>query len=60
MPKLDSSGPEGLGARSGRKLGKCSKISEPEKEQRLGVGMGERRQSGGGIGMAKRLKSGLK
>lgn len=60
MPKLDGSGPEGVGARSGRKLGNCSKISDDEKLQKLGKGMGEKRNSGGGKGNGKRLKSGLK
>jgi hypothetical protein len=39
-------------------LGKCSKVSEEEKRQKLGRGMGKRLKSGGGKGDGKRLKSG--
>jgi len=58
MPKLDGTGPDGDGSRSGRKLGKCSKLSDKEKLQKLGKGMGKKRKSGVGIGKGKRLKSG--
>lgn len=59
MPKLDGKGPEGDGSRSGRKLGNCKKNnSDEEKLQKLGKGMGEKRNSGGGKGKGKRLKSG--
>lgn len=57
MPKLDGKGPEGQGPQTGRKLGKCSNASEEEKLKHLGKGMGEKRNSGGGKGMGKRLKS---
>jgi hypothetical protein len=60
MPKLDGTGPEGQGTGSGRKLGKCSTATEDEKLQQLGKGMGGKRKSGGGAGLGKRLKSGLK
>lgn len=60
MPKLDSRGPEGEGSHSGRNLGECSKTTEEEKLQKLGKGMGKKRNSGGGKGQGKRLKSGLK
>ncbi|MCX6234106.1 MAG: DUF5320 domain-containing protein [Bacteroidetes bacterium] len=60
MPKLDGTGPEGEGSRSGRKLGKCSNATEKEKLKKLGKGMGKKRLSGGGEGKGKRLKSGLK
>ncbi len=59
MPMLNGKGPAGQGSGTGRKLGKCSKLSEEEKLQHLGKGMGEKRKSGGGIGMGKRLQSGL-
>lgn len=59
MPQLDGSGPEGEGSRSGRNLGKCSTASNDEKLQKLGKGMGAKRNSGGGKGKGKRLKSGL-
>ncbi len=58
MPHLDGAGPEGEGSQTGRKLGKCSKLSDKEKLQKMGKGMGKRRKSGGGEGRSKRLKSG--
>ena len=58
MPKLDGTGPEGDNSRSGRILGNCSKATDEEKLQKLGKGMGEKRNSGGGKGKGKRLKSG--
>ena len=60
MPKLNGKGPEGLGFGTGRKLGRCSNLSSEEKLQQLGKGMGEKRKSGGGTGLGKRLKSGIK
>jgi len=57
MPKLDGTGPEKDGSRSGRKLGNCGTATEDEKLQKLGKGMGKKRHSGGGIGKGKRLKS---
>ncbi len=58
MPKLDGTGPEGKGAGTGRKLGKCSKISDDEKAKQLGKGMGKRRKVGGGKGKGNRSNSG--
>jgi hypothetical protein len=58
MPKLDGKGPEGQGARTGRKIGNCSITTDDEKLQKLGIGMGKRRKEGGGEGEKKRLKSG--
>lgn len=58
MPKLDGTGPEGDGSRSGRKLGNCSNASDDEKLQKLGKGMGKKRHSEGDKGKGKRLKSG--
>jgi hypothetical protein len=59
MPKLDGTGPEGKGSASGRKLGNCNtELSEEEKINHLGVGMGKRRKEGGGDGHKKRLKGG--
>ena len=57
MPNIDKTGPEGNGPDSGRKLGECSSMSNDEKLQKLGKGMGKRRKSGGGCGQGKRLKS---
>lgn len=57
MPKLDGTGPEGQGPGTGRKLGTCSQAPDEEKLKKLGKGMGKKRQSGGGKGQGKRLKS---
>lgn len=56
MPKLNGSGPEGKGPKTGRGLGKCKKTSFEELFERLGKGMGKRRKAGGGEGQGKRLK----
>ncbi|OPZ97182.1 MAG: hypothetical protein BWY70_01567 [Bacteroidetes bacterium ADurb.Bin408] len=58
MPKLDGSGPEGKGPGTGRKLGKCSKLNNEEKLQKMGKGMGKKRKTGGGQGKGLRLDSG--
>lgn len=60
MPQLNGTGPEGKGAGTGRKLGKCGEETAEEKLQKLGKGLGEKRRSGGGKGKGNRLKSGLK
>jgi hypothetical protein len=59
MPRLDGTGPDGKGPGTGRKLGRCSDATSEEKIQKLGKGMGRKRNSGGGQGKGKRLKSGL-
>lgn len=56
MPKLNGTGPEGKGPKTGRGLGECEKKSFKELLQKLGKGMGKRRKSGGGKGQGKRLK----
>lgn len=60
MPKLDGTGPSGEGSQTGRKLGKCSDKTAEEKLQKLGKGLGKKRNSVGGKGKGNRLKSGLK
>jgi hypothetical protein len=60
MPHLNGTGPEKQGAKTGRGLGQCRKVSDNEAIEKLGKGMGLRRKSGGGQGQGKRLKSGLK
>ena len=60
MPRLDGTGPEKQGSKTGRGLGKCATVSADEALEKLGKGMGLRRKSGGGEGQGKRLKSGLK
>ena len=59
MPKLDGMGPDGKGPKTGRKLGKCEKISDKKALKKLGKGLGLRRKRGGGEGRGKRLKSDL-
>mgnify|MGYP005621218669 CR=1 FL=1 len=56
MPKLNGTGPEGKGPKTGRGLGKCEEKSFEERLQKLGKGQGKRRKSGGGTGQGKRLK----
>jgi len=57
MPRLDGTGPDGEGPRTGRKLGKGSDASPEEKLQKLGKGMGRKRNSTGGKGKGKRSSS---
>lgn len=57
MPHLDGAGPDDLGSKTGRGLGKCKENQDDELLKKLGKGMGKRRNSGGGKGKGKRLKS---
>jgi hypothetical protein len=57
MAHLNSTGPEEKGAQTGRALGLCT-IKASGRLDKLGIGMGLRRKSGGGKGNAQRLKSG--
>ncbi len=59
MARLDGTGPEGKGSKTGRGLGKCSSESSDKKLEKLGVGMGKRRRDDDCDGGGKRLKSGL-
>lgn len=56
MPKLDGTGPDGKGSKTGRKLGTC-KNSDSDDTSKLGKGQGKKRKSGGGTGKGKRLKT---
>jgi len=56
MPKMNGTGPDGQGPRTGRGLGKCKDVSGNEQEKKIGKGMGKRRKAGGGQGMGKRLR----
>lgn len=47
MPKMNGTGPEGEGPKTGRGLGKCNNVSQEELLQKLGKGMGKRRKAGG-------------
>ena len=60
MPHLDGTGPKGTGDSKGRKLGNCANTPEEKIVNKLGIGMGKRRKTGGGIGNKKRLQSGIK
>jgi hypothetical protein len=60
MPYLDRTGPLKRGQKSGRCLGYCHKMTESEVSEKVGIGMGLRRKSGGGQGLGKRLKRWLK
>lgn len=57
MPHLDNTGPEGQGQGTGRQLGRCSNLTENEKLQVLGKGLGKKRKAKGSQGFGKRLKS---
>lgn len=60
MPQLNKTGPKKGGKKTGRGLGLCREMNESEAIEKLGKGMGLRRNGGGGNGLGKRLKSGLK
>ena len=57
MSHLNHKGPDGLGPKTGRKLGNCKKNETEQKEiGELSKGQGKRRHSGDGKGKGKRLK----
>ncbi len=56
MPKLNGTGPEGKGTKTGRGLGKCEKKPFQELLEKLGAGQGKRRKTGGGKGLGRRSK----
>ena len=56
MPKMNGSGPEGKGSKTGRGIGGCKETSGNDLSEKIGKGLGLRRKSGGGEGMGKRLK----
>jgi len=58
MAKLNGTGPEGKGSRTGRGLGRCNKNSLDELLTKLGKGLGKRRNAGEGTGEGKRHRSG--
>lgn len=58
MPKMNGTGPEGKGAGTGRRLGKCKEADISEDPGKLGRGLGKRLRAGGGPGMGRRTKSG--
>ncbi len=56
MSKMNGTGPEGKGPKTGRGLGRCKKTSPEELNKKLGKGMGKRRKSSSDEGKGKRLK----
>lgn len=58
MPGINGTGPEGKGAGTGRRLGKCKEADKTEDRGILGRGLGKRLRAGGGQGMGRRSKSG--
>lgn len=60
MAHLNGKGPDEKGPKSGRGLGKCEAASTQTNNAKLGIGLGQRRKSGGGEGKGNRLQSGLK
>lgn len=60
MPKLDGTGPDGKGKGTGRGLGQCGSASDKEKLEKLGKGMGKKRNSCTEEGRGKRLNAGRK
>ena len=60
MTKLAGTGPEGKGKGTGRGFGKCRDASDEEKLEKLGKGMGKKRNSCLEEGRGKRLNAGLK
>ncbi len=59
MPRINGTGPDGKGPRTGRKLGRCSDATDEEKLQKLGKGMGRKKHALCSEGKGKRLHSGL-
>jgi len=58
MPRMNGTGPEGKGSKTGRVLGRRRKNPGNEDTARPGRGSGKRRQNSGGRGQGKRLQSG--
>lgn len=54
MPRMNGTGPEGKGPKTGRGLGKGSNLSDEEKLNLLGKGEGKKRKVGGGQGKGQR------
>ncbi|NCD40788.1 MAG: hypothetical protein EOL88_01715 [Bacteroidia bacterium] len=54
MPRMNGTGPEGKGPKTGRRLGIGSDIPDDEKLRLLGKGEGKKRKSGGGQGRGER------
>lgn len=59
MANMDGTGPEKKGPLTGRGMGRCRKVSAGEAVEKLGTGIGLRRNTGGGKGKGKRLRSGI-
>lgn len=57
---MDGNGPLMDGKQTGRGLGFCNSLPYSSALKLLGKGLGLRRNSGGGLGQGKRLKSGIR
>ena len=55
MPRMNGTGPEGKGPKTGRRLGKCKNGSKEEPRQRYGKGMGKRHKGSRGEGRGKHI-----
>ena len=61
MPRKDGTGPDGMGSRTGRGLGRCnpdSNNANPISRKGRGSGQGPRRNAGGGGGGKGRGRGG--
>ncbi len=58
MPRMNRTGPESKGPKTGRGLGKCNEVPKDERELKLGKGLGKRRKSSesSGVGCGKRFR----
>ncbi|MFA6701520.1 MAG: DUF5320 family protein [Dysgonamonadaceae bacterium] len=57
MSKLNQTGPEGKGSKTGRKLGKCRKTEEDKSNSgELGKGLGKHFHEPDALGQGKRLQ----
>jgi hypothetical protein len=59
MPRMDGTGPEGEGSRTGRGRGQYEENLNEKDMTRPGKRSGKRRKSGGGQGKGKRFQGGL-
>ena len=58
MPRMNGTGPEGKGSRTGRGLGGCKKNPNNKEIPGKGKGLGKGRKSGRGAGKGNRFQSG--
>jgi len=58
MPGMNGTGPEGKGAGTGRRLGKCKEASTTDERENIARGWGRRLRAGLGKGMGRRFRNG--